>query len=111
MEEDDPNNPKLKYLTDYAKLPSDAPVGHPHLVDPKSVPKEYPQDELTIADLVVTILFKFMPEALIAFLDLDRPQGPLHSRRHQRQPLGFLHQERPARCDREFRHHSLKSAI
>lgn len=74
MEEDDPYNPKLTYLSDYPKLPIDAPVGHPHLVDPGSVSEEFPQAELTIADLVVTVLFKYMPEALTAFLDLDRPE-------------------------------------
>lgn len=74
MEEDDPYNPKLTYLGDYARLPINAPVGHPHLVDPDSVEEEYPTEDLTIADLVVTILFKFMPEALNAFLDLNRPK-------------------------------------
>lgn len=74
MEEDDSYYPKLKYLGDYPKLPIDAPVGHPHLVDPASVDEEYPQQSLTVADLVVTILFKFMPEALTAFLDLERPK-------------------------------------
>ncbi|CAD6577545.1 MAG: hypothetical protein ASARMPREDX12_008392 [Alectoria sarmentosa] len=71
MEED---NPKLTYLGDYAELPIDAPVGHPHLVDPDSVDEEFTQEDLTVADLVVTILFKFMPEALTAFLDLNRPK-------------------------------------
>ncbi|CAD6580863.1 MAG: hypothetical protein ASARMPRED_000348 [Alectoria sarmentosa] len=74
MEENDPYNPKLTYLGDYADLPIDAPVGHPHLVDPDSVDEEFTQEDLTVADLVVTILFKFMPEALTAFLDLNRPK-------------------------------------
>ena len=74
MEQDESDNPKLTYLGDYAQLPVDAPVGHPHLVDPASVDEEFLPEDLTIADLVVTILFKFQPEALTAFLDLDRPK-------------------------------------
>lgn len=73
MEEDDQYNPKLTYLGDYAQLPIDAPVGHPHRVDPDSIKEDFTNEDLTTADLVFTILFKFMPEALTAFLDLDRP--------------------------------------
>lgn len=62
----------LVYLSDYPKLPANAPVGHPHLVDLTSLSEEFPQEAMTIPDLVVTILFKYKPAALTAFLDLNR---------------------------------------
>ena len=73
MESDDEVKP-IKYLDVYSKLPIDAPVGHPHIIDPKSLSEDdcYYKDA-TMADAVVTILFKVLPEALTAFLDLNRP--------------------------------------
>lgn len=66
--------PELTYLPDCADLPIDAPIGHPHLVDPESVSDRFVPQDLTVADVVVTTLFKYQPEALTAFLDLDRPK-------------------------------------
>lgn len=64
----------VRYLGDYAKLSIDAPIGYPHIIDLDCLDHEFfDQQNFTIADLVVTTLFKFMPGALSAFLDLDRP--------------------------------------
>lgn len=70
---EDYTNHKLIYLDDCPKLPVGAPVGHPHLIDPRCVSEDFPQEDITVADIVVTILFKYRPEALHAFLDLSRP--------------------------------------
>ena len=64
--------PELVYLSDCPELKVDAPVGCPHLVDPSTISEEFTQKNLTIADLVATILFRYRPEALRAFLDLKR---------------------------------------
>lgn len=66
--------PQVTYLTAYAGMPIDTPVGHPHIVDPESVDAEFLPKDLTVADVVVTTLFKFQPQALTTFLDLDRPR-------------------------------------
>ena len=64
----------IKYLDCYPNLPVDAPVGHPHIIDTDSIDHEFARSQnMTIADAVVTILFKYMPGALTAFLDLERP--------------------------------------
>lgn len=63
-----------RYLGDYPKLPVDVPTGYPHIIDLDCLDHDFfDQQKITIADLVVTILFKFMPGALNAFLDLERP--------------------------------------
>lgn len=73
MASDDEVKP-LKYLDVYPKLPIDAPIGYPHILDLDSVDDYYcDRQVLSIADAVVTILFKFSPGTLTAFLDLDRP--------------------------------------
>ena len=65
----------LKYLGDYPELPIDAPVDCPHIIDLDSLDHEYFYLQgIGIADAVATILFKFMPAALAAFLDLDCPK-------------------------------------
>ncbi len=71
---------KLKYLDDYPKLPADAPLGCPHIVDLSSLDEDWPQAEMSIPDLVVTVLFKYRPAALDAFLDLKRKD--VHFVRH-----------------------------
>ena len=64
----------IKYLGDCPNLPMDTPVGYPHIIDLDSLDHDgYEGQGISIADAVVTILFKFMPGALAAFLDLDRP--------------------------------------
>lgn len=70
----------IKYLHDYPKLPANAPLGCPHIVDFSSIDVECPQDELSIPDLVATVLFKYRPAALDAFLDLKRKK--VHVVRH-----------------------------
>ena len=63
----------VKYLDGYPKLPVDAPIGYPHIIDIECLDEDfYASQPITIADLVVTVLFKFMPGALTAFLDLHR---------------------------------------
>lgn len=65
----------VKYLGVYPKLPIDAPIGYPHIIDLECLDHDYSDlQKLSIADLVVTVLFKYMPGALTAFLDLDRPK-------------------------------------
>ncbi len=84
----------VKYLDGYPKLPVDAPVGYPHIIGIECLDEDfYASQPIGIADLVVTVLFKFMPGALTAFLDLNRPKFPLHPSRRPDSP-GFLHQER-----------------
>ena len=64
----------IRYLGDCPKLPADAPIGYPHIIDLDSLDHDgYEGQGISIADAVVTILFKFLPGALAAFLDLDRP--------------------------------------
>ena len=64
----------IKYLGDYPKLPMDAPNGYPHILDIEFVDQEiYWMQNISIADVFVTVLFKFLPAALTVFLDLDRP--------------------------------------
>lgn len=64
----------LKYLDVYPKLPVDAPIGYPHIIDLKSLDHDYyDAQNISIADAVATILFNFTPGTLTAFLDLDRP--------------------------------------
>ncbi len=70
MDEIDP----IKYLGDYPELPIDAPIGYPHILDLASMDEEFhAMQDISIADVVVTVLFKVMPAALTSFLDLDRP--------------------------------------
>ena len=63
---------KLVYLSDYPELPTDAPIGHPHIVNLSALQDDVPTDDITIADVVASVLFKYRPSALTAFLDLDR---------------------------------------
>lgn len=64
----------VKYLGGYSELPIDAPIGYPHVVDLDCLDHDfYYSQPISIADLVVTILFKFTPNALTAFLNMDRP--------------------------------------
>ena len=64
----------LKYLDVYPKLPIDAPLGYPHIIDLDSLDWYYcDRQMLSISDAVVTILFQFSPGTLTALLDLDRP--------------------------------------
>ena len=65
---------EIKYLGVYPELPIDAPIGCPHIIDVDSIDHDfYDTQDVGIADTVVTILYKFMPNALTAFLDLDAP--------------------------------------
>lgn len=74
MEEDYLEKLQIKYLGVYLELPVDAPIGCPHIIDVDSMDHDsYGVQNMTIADAVVTILYKYMPCALTAFLDLDRP--------------------------------------
>lgn len=74
MEYDDGMKP-VKNLDSYPKLPVDAPIGYPHIIDLECLEDDfYASQPTSDADLVVTILFKFMPGALTAFLDLNRPK-------------------------------------
>ena len=72
--EDDDKEILIKYLGVYPELPIDAPIGCPHIIDMDSMDDDfYDLQDMSIADAVATILYKFMPCALTAFLDLDRP--------------------------------------
>ncbi|KAL9074961.1 MAG: hypothetical protein Q9161_001891 [Pseudevernia consocians] len=74
MESDDEVMP-VKYLDGYPKLPIDAPFGCPHIIDLDCLDHDfYDSQPISIADLVVTILFKVMPQALTAFLNMHRPK-------------------------------------
>ena len=64
----------IKYINSYPILPADAPFGHPHIIDLERLDVVFYVYPISIADLVVTILFKLKPEALTAFLDLNRPR-------------------------------------
>jgi len=59
------------------------------LVDLTSVSEDIPQQDMTILDLVVTILLKFNSQALDAFLDLDRSEVHFLSRRNMSSDLDF----------------------
>ena len=64
----------VKYLNVYPELPIDAPIGCPHIVENEFRDHSCPDyQEMSIADAVVTILYRFMPGALTAFLNLDCP--------------------------------------
>lgn len=61
------------YLDHFPKLPIDAPIGYPY-IDLGYLDQDFHNEQtIGIADLVVTVLFKFMQRAMTAFLDLDRP--------------------------------------
>ncbi len=83
----DEGDPKLIYLDDYPSLPADAPLGCPHIVDLSSLSEDFPQEEMSIPDLVVTVLFKYKPVTLRAFLDLERPE--VHFVNHPPYPSTF----------------------
>ena len=72
MSSGDDDFPQVVYLDSFPQLPANAPLGHPHILDLNSLSEDFPQEEATIPDIVVTILFKYKPEALKAFLDLNR---------------------------------------
>ena len=60
------------YRDDCAALPVDAPIGHPHLIDLRCLTRyEDPPRDITIADLIVTVL-SWRPAALRGFLNLKR---------------------------------------
>ena len=64
----------VKYLNVYPELRIDAPIGCPHIVEDNFRDHSCPDyQEMSIADAVVTILYRFMPGALTAFLNLDCP--------------------------------------
>ena len=62
------------YLDDFLLLPASAPFGHPHILDLESIYEHLMQNEPTIPDIVVTILFKYDSAALRGFLDLERSE-------------------------------------
>ena len=64
--------PALEYLDNYAALPSYRPVGFPHLINTEKYYEENQRQDLRVADAVVTVLYNWEPEALAAFLDMDR---------------------------------------
>ena len=73
--DDDNGAEPVRYLDVYPKLPINTPVGHPHIIDLECLDHDfYNFQPITIADLVVTVLFKFTPGTLTAFLDLERPR-------------------------------------
>ncbi len=78
----DPNklHRELIYLDDYSQLPARAPFGCPHIVDIENLSEDFLQAEVGIPELVVTVLYKYRPAALRAFLDLERPE--VHFVRH-----------------------------
>ena len=88
----------IKYLDVYPKLPVDAPIGHPHILDLDSLDEELNKvHSLSIADAVVTILFKAMPCPFTTFLDLNKLSVfPLHPSLADRFQPKFLHQKRRA---------------
>ena len=63
----------IEYINSYPNLPANAPFGHPHIIDSERLDVVLYVYLISIADLVVTILFKLKPGALTAFLDLKRP--------------------------------------
>ena len=67
---DNPDGPALEYL-DHHALPADRPVGHPHLINMDVYGRETQKQDLRITDGVVTVLYRWEPEALAAFLDND----------------------------------------
>ncbi len=60
----------LAYHTSYLGLPACAPLGHPHVIS-----QEFQEGSditnLRAADGVVTLLYKWNPDALYAFLELS----------------------------------------
>ena len=73
--DDDYGAEPVRYLDVYPKLPTNTPIGHPHIIDLECLDHDLPGTQsITIADLVVTVLFKFTPGTLTSFLDLERPK-------------------------------------
>ena len=64
----------IEYIDSYRDLPANVPFGHPHIIDLERLDRVFDDYPISIADLVVTILFKFKPGALRTFLDLKRPR-------------------------------------
>jgi hypothetical protein len=64
--------PALEYLDHYAALPAHRPVGFPHLINIEKYKEENQRANLRVADAVVTVLHNWEPEALAAFLDMER---------------------------------------
>lgn len=63
--------PGLIYLNDHPDLLAKAPCGFPHLLDIARVDETIPHIEFSIVDIAVTVLYKYRPQSLKAFLDLD----------------------------------------
>ena len=63
---------KIKYRTDYPRLPPNAPRDHPHIVDINSIDDQTPQRGLGFADVVVTVLYMYDPRVLNDFLDFNK---------------------------------------
>lgn len=63
------------YTNEFPALKTDAPIGHPHIVDLNTIPDDMLEDErnvlkLRFADGIATLLFKVNPVALTAFLNM-----------------------------------------
>ena len=72
---------KLKYLSICPEVPPDRPYGSPHLIDTSSFSEDTFKDELHTADAIVTLLHKWCPWTMNAFLDLKLPNFEFH--RHE----------------------------
>ncbi|KAL8870909.1 MAG: hypothetical protein Q9174_003151 [Haloplaca sp. 1 TL-2023] len=61
----------VRFIDVYERLPSSAPVGHPHIVDRSN--EETDKDNLRVADGICTMLYKYNPSVLRDFLNLQIP--------------------------------------
>ena len=59
---------EVRYLALHPHLPPSAPHSHPHIIDYPTVSYTWPQTGLGLADLVVTVLYKYDPHVLDLFL-------------------------------------------
>ena len=72
-EEVDDGYGPLRYLAVHDDLPIDRPIGYPHVIGNKVIYEDSEEiDNLRAADGAVTLLYRYDPQALDAFLDLSK---------------------------------------
>lgn len=99
LPDDDPSYPALEYLHHYAALPANRPVGYPHLINTDKYTEYIQLQNLRIADAVVTVLYKWEPEALATFLDDDLEDIRFQVQDHRQDPHKFYVQRQGKRVE------------
>ena len=70
------------FFIDHPKLPANAPIGFPHIIDAKRFGPDTDKRNLHTADGIATLLFLWRPEVLDDFLDMTVPIFEFVRREH-----------------------------